>query len=296
MKKLSLLLAMIVMISAFAIGCGGGEDDAAGGEESGGEANVLIMGVDDEFPPMGFINEDGELTGFDIDLAKAVGERIGYTIEPQAIDWGAKEMELQSGNIDLIWNGYTITAERNEQVEFTKPYLNNQQVIVVAEGSEYQSKADLEGKIIGAQTDSAGLTALQRDEISATLAEMPEYDTYMYALLDLGTERLDALVVDKVLVEYVMQQEPGKYRLLPESMGDEYYGIGCRKGETELREAIDNALDEMMEDGTIDEIAANYFSENIVIRDVEKLTTEELQAMEGAVEEGESAEGEAAAE
>lgn len=281
MKKLCVLLAMAMVLSVFAAGCGGGGDE--GQDQTEGETKTLIVGVDDEFPPMGFVGDDGELTGFDIELAHAVGEKLGYDMQVQAIDWSAKEMELQTGNIDLIWNGYTITSERNEQVEFTKPYLNNQQVLVVANDSPYQSKADLEGKIVGAQVDSAGLAALQKDaEFAATLTEMPEYDTYMYALMDLGTSRLDAVVVDKVLIEYVMQQEPDTYRLLPETLGNEYYGIGCRQGETQLREDIDRAIDELMEDGTIDELASHWFSENIVIRDVEKLTTEELLEMEGA--------------
>lgn len=294
MKKLSLLLAMIMMLSVFAIGCGGGGEEAAGGEAEGGEAVVedtsldeiiekgeLVMGMDISFPPMGFIGDDGKETGFDVDLAYAVCEKLGVTLVPKAIDWGSKEMELQSGNIDVIWNGYTMNSERNEKVEYTKPYLNNQQLIAVKADSDIQTLEDLAGKIVGSQVESAGLDAINADpEFAASLKEIPEYDDFVTALTDLETSRLDAVVIDKVVVEYMMQKQPGKYRVLDEAMGVEYYGIGCRIGAVALREAIDDTLDQLMEDGTIDTICQEWFGENIVIRDVEKLTTEELKAME----------------
>ena len=238
----------------------------------------MIVGIDDQFPPMGFVGEDGEITGFDVELSKLVAEKLGVEAEIQPIDWSAKEMELNSGNIDVIWNGYTITAERIEQVEFTKPYLNNEQVLVVANDSEYQAKADLEGKIVGAQVESAGLAALNADtDFVGTLTEVPEYDDYMMALLDLGSSRLDGIAIDKIYIGYTMAQEPGKYRMLDESLADEYYGIGCAKGAVALREAIDKALDELYEDGSIEELSTKWFGENIVIRDVDQLTADDFE-------------------
>ena len=292
MKKFALLLAMVMMVSVFAIGCGGNQD-SSGGEEGGQETaqdtslddilekGELVMGMDISFPPMGFIGDDGKETGFDVDLANAVCEELGVTLVPKAIDWASKEMELQSGNIDVIWNGYTMNAERNEKVEYTKPYLNNQQLIAVKADSDIQTLDDLAGKVVGSQVDSAGLDAINANpEFAASLKEIPEYDDFVTALTDLETSRLDAVVIDKVVVEYMMQKQPGKFRVLDEAMGVEYYGIGCRVGAVALREAIDNALDKLMEDGTIDEICQKWFGQNIVIRDVEKLTTEELMAME----------------
>lgn len=285
-KKISILLVLVLVLimSIFAVGCGGG----AAEEEATPDADAsltdlqakgtMIVGIDDQFPPMGFVGEDGEITGFDVELSKLVAEKLGVEAEIQPIDWSAKEMELNSGNIDVIWNGYTITAERIEQVEFTKPYLNNEQVLVVANDSTYNAKADLEGKIVGAQVESAGLAALNADtEFAGTLTEVPEYDDYMMALLDLGSSRLDGIAIDKIYIGYTMAQEPGKYRMLDESLSDEYYGIGCAKGAVALREAIDKALDELYEDGSIEALSTKWFGENIVIRDVDQLTANDFE-------------------
>lgn len=283
-KKISILLVLVLIMSIFAVGCGGGaaEEEATPDADTSlsdlQEKGTMIVGIDDQFPPMGFVGEDGEITGFDVELSKLVAEKLGVEAEIQPIDWSAKEMELNSGNIDVIWNGYTITAERIEQVEFTKPYLNNEQVLVVANDSAYNAKADLEGKIVGAQVESAGLAALNADtDFVGTLTEVPEYDDYMMALLDLGSSRLDGIAIDKIYIGYTMAQEPGKYRMLDESLSDEYYGIGCAKGAVALREAIDKALDELYEDGSIEELSIKWFGENIVIRDVDQLTADDFE-------------------
>lgn len=286
-KKVSIFMVLVLIISIFAIGCGGAgetpaeETPAADTDTSLSDVQdkgTLVVGIDDQFPPMGFVGDDGEITGFDVELAKIVAEKLGVEAVIQPIEWAAKEMELNSGNIDVIWNGYTITAERNEQVEFTKPYLNNEQVLVVAKDSPYQTKADLAGKIVGAQAESSGLSALKADqELADTVAEIPEFDDYLMALMDLSTSRLDAVAIDKILIGYTMSKNPDDYRVLDETLADEYYGIGCAKGAVALREAIDKALDELYEDGTIEELSTKWFGENIVIRDVEKLTAEDFE-------------------
>ncbi|HHU18050.1 MAG: amino acid ABC transporter substrate-binding protein [Anaerovoracaceae bacterium] len=285
-KKVSILLVLVLIISTFAVACGGAEETPAGDtpvvEDTSlsdiQQKGTLVVGIDDQFPPMGFVGEDGEITGFDVELSKLVAEKLGVEAVIQPIEWAAKEMELNSGNIDVIWNGYTITADRNEQVEFTKPYLNNEQVLVVAKDSTYQTKADLAGKIVGAQAESSGLAALKADpELSETVAEIPEFDDYLMALMDLSTSRLDAVAIDKILIGYTMSKNPDDYRVLDESLADEYYGIGCAKGAVALREAIDKALDELYEDGTIEELSIKWFDENIVIRDVDKLTAEDFE-------------------
>ncbi|HML37592.1 MAG TPA: amino acid ABC transporter substrate-binding protein [Bacillota bacterium] len=274
------------MISVFAAGCGSssgasGDNSTAGSDTSLTDIQdkgTIVVGIDDQFPPMGFVGEDGKLTGFDVELARLVAEKLGVEAKIQPINWDSKELLLKSGKIDLIWNGYTITKDRMKEVEFTKPYLNNQQVLVVAQDSPYKTKADLEGKIVGAQVESAGLEALRADpELSGTVADIPEYDDYLMALLDLGTSRLDAAAVDKVLIGYTMSQEPGKYRVLDGSLSDEYYGIGCAKGAVALREAIDKALDELYEDGSIEKLSDEWFGENIVIRDVDRLTADDFK-------------------
>lgn len=284
-KKVSILLVLVLIMSIFAVGCGGGASEEAAAKPDTDTSltdlqakGTMIVGIDDQFPPMGFVGDDGQLTGFDVELAKLVAEKLGVEAKIQPINWDSKEMELNSGKIDVIWNGYTITAERIKEVEFTKPYLNNQQVLVVANDSTVKTKADLEGKVVGAQVESAGLDALKADpELSATVADIPEYDDYLMALLDLGTSRLDAVAIDKILIGYTMAQEPGKYRVLDESLSDEYYGIGCAKGAVALREAIDKALDELYADGSIETLSTKWFGENIVIRDVDQLTADSFK-------------------
>ena len=284
LKKVSILLALVLIMSIFAVGCGGNASEETSGTDTDTSLTdlqakgTLVVGIDDQFPPMGFVGDDGEITGFDVELSKLVAEKLGVKAEIQPIDWSAKEMELNSGNIDVIWNGYTITKDRIAQVEFTKPYLNNEQVLVVVKDSPYQTKADLEGKIVGAQVESAGLDAIHADaEFAGSLANIPEYDDYLMALLDLGTSRLDAVAIDKILIGYTMQQDPDKYRVLDESLSDEYYGIGCAKGAVALSEAIDKALDELYEDGSIEQLSTEWFGENIVIRDVDKRTADDFE-------------------
>lgn len=287
-----LLLALLLALSVFAVGCGGNSDDSDDKADSGDtttaedtsltdiqEKGTLVLGCDDEFPPMGFVNDDGELTGFDLELAEAVCEKLGVELDAKPINWDSKELELTNKNIDVIWNGYSIDADRNKKVEFTKPYLNNQQLIAVKADSDIKSKADLKDKILGAQIESAAESAVKDDkEFNDSLGELRGYDTYQNALLDLkGGNRIDAVAGDEILLKYVMQQEPDTFVLLEDSLQDEYYGIGCRQGEVALREAIDSALDELYEDGTVEKISKKWFDENIVIRDVEKLTQEDLE-------------------
>lgn len=280
-RKTSLILVLLLLVAVFAAGCAGNQEAPDQGAAPADTSltdlqakGTLVVGVDDAFPPMGFVDEKGEIIGFDVDLAKAVGEKLGVEVEIKAINWDSKEMELNNGNIDVIWNGYTITAERIGKVEFSKPYLNNQQSIVVKVDSPVQTKADLAGKIVGAQVESAGLAAVNGDtEFAGSLSEVREYDTYQDALMDLSvSDRIQAVVVDKILIGYVMSQQPDTYRILEESMGDEFYGIGCKQGSVALREAIDVALDELMEDGTVEAISTQWFGSNIVLRDVAKLT------------------------
>ena len=280
-KKFSIILALVLIMSIFAAGCGGAKEEPAAADTSLTDLQAkgtMVVGIDDQFPPMGFVGDDGQLTGFDVELAKLVAKKLGVEADIQPINWDSKEMELNSGKIDVIWNGYTITADRIKEVEFTKPYLNNQQVLVVAKDSSIQKKADLEGKIVGAQVESAGLDALNADpELSGTVAGIPEYDDYLMALMDLGTSRLDAVAIDKILIGYTMSKEPDKYRVLDESLSDEYYGIGCAKGAVAFREAIDKALDELYDDGSIADLSTKWFGENIVIRDVDQLTADSFK-------------------
>jgi len=171
---------------------------------------TFIVGLDDSYPPMGYRDDNGEIIGFDIDLAAAVCEKLGVKLELVPIDWNAKDMELSSKNIDVIWNGMSVTAERKVSYLLSKPYLANAQIILVAEDSGIKTKADLAGKNVGTQVASAALDALQSEEnqaVTSTFASLNEYADYNTAFLDLKAGRIDALVGDKTFIEYILANQ-----------------------------------------------------------------------------------------
>ena len=234
------------------------------------DKDELVIGLDDTFVPMGFKDESGELCGFDVELAKAVGEKLNKKIKFQAIDWSMKETELSGGNIDLIWNGYSINDERKEKVEFSKAYLNNTQIIVTLADSNINSKADLKGKKVGAQNQSTAVDAVEAEKnVMDTFdgGKLVTFEDNNQALMDLEAGRLDAIVVDEILARYYIKQRgEEKYKILTENFGDEQYGVGIRKGDTDFVEAFNKALDEVIADGTAGEISKKWFDEDIVIK------------------------------
>ncbi|MBO3283398.1 amino acid ABC transporter substrate-binding protein [Paenibacillus sp. FSL M8-0228] len=254
MRKAAMFTMLIGLMMIVLAGCSGGKDDSK-----------LIIGIDDKFAPMGFRDENNELTGFDIDYAKAAGEQMGKQVKFQPIDWSAKESELNSGRIDLIWNGYTITDERKEKVLFTKPYLKNSQVIVIPATSSLSKLADLAGKTVGLQTLSSAADALDANPIKSKLKSVSEYPDNVLALTDLKTGRLDAVVIDEVVAKYYMSKEQGTYKLLDESLAPEEYGIGVKKGNEELLTQLQSALDELHKNGKAAEISKKWFGEDKVL-------------------------------
>lgn len=223
----------------------------------------LVIGMDDTFAPMGFRDEKNELAGFDVDLAKAIGEKLQVEIIFQPIDWSMKESELNAGNIDCIWNGYSITEKRQEMVDFTTPYLKNRQVIITLADTEINSKSDLESKVVSVQKESSALEAVTNESgIKDTLKELITFDTNIDCFMDLEAKRSDAIVCDEVLARYVIKQRGAeKYKILEEDFGEEEYGIGLRKDDDELLGKINKALEECMDDGTYDEIINRWFAE-----------------------------------
>ncbi|MGG4204132.1 amino acid ABC transporter substrate-binding protein [Paenibacillus jamilae] len=254
MRKAAMFTMLIGLMMIVLAGCSGGKDNSK-----------LIIGIDDKFAPMGFRDENNELTGFDIDYAKAAGEQMGKQVEFQPIDWSAKESELNSGRIDLIWNGYTITDERKEKVLFTKPYLKNSQVIVIPATSSLSKLADLTGKTVGLQTLSSAADALDANPIKSKLKQVSEFPDNVLALTDLKTGRLDAVVIDEVVAKYYMSKEQGTYKLLDESLAPEEYGIGVKKGNEELLTQLQSALDELHKNGKAAEISKKWFGEDKVL-------------------------------
>jgi polar amino acid transport system substrate-binding protein len=233
------------------------------------DSGKIVIGLDDEFPPMGFRDENNNIVGFDIDLANACAEKMGVDAEFQVIDWDSKEMDLSTGKIDLIWNGFSITDDRLESMEFTKPYLNNKQIILVKNDSDIKTKADLAGKTVGAQTGSSALDAINADEISKEFASMPTYDTNVLAFSDLEIGRVDAVVADEIVARYYLATNDNDFTILDDDFGEEQYGIAAAKGNTELIDEVQKALDECNEDGTAEDISTKWFGENIVVSNAE---------------------------
>lgn len=271
MKKVLKLLIVSMLITAMSLGFMGCEkavDSNSEGTNEDKQKTDFIVGFDDTFVPMGYRNEKGEVVGFDVDLAKEVGKRIGLEVKFQPIEWSMKETELNSGNIDVIWNGYTITEERKEKVTFAKPYLENRQVIITLAGSDIKTKADLAGKKVAAQNGSSSVDAISKEtDILKSLKNgaLILFDTNNEALMDLEAGRSDAVVADEILARYYMKQRGAeKYNVLEEDFGQEEYGIGFRKTDTELIKKVDEALDAMREDGACADISKKWFGENIV--------------------------------
>ena len=221
------------------------------------ERGYIVMGLDDTFAPMGFRDNKGELVGFDIDLAKEVFKRADIEVRFQPIDWAMKEAELNSGNIDLIWNGYSISDERKEKVAFTKPYLENNQIIITLADSEIETREDLKGKNVAIQNGSTAYDAVVAygDLVQEFNDGEPIlFDTNNEAFMDVEAGRSDAVVADEVLSRYyIKQKSEEKYKVLEDDFGKEEYGIGIRKTDKDLLKLVDDTLNEMRADGTYDE-------------------------------------------
>ena len=265
MKRLSAIILAVVMLFAVSA-CG---DTVKYNKETGlVKEGKIIIGIDDQFPPMGFRDTQNNIVGFDIELAKAVAEKMGVEAEFKVIDWASKEQELQNGNIDVIWNGYTITDKRKEKVDFTKPYLANAQVVVVKNDAEYTKLADLAGKTIAAQIDSSAEEAIKENKefYDSINNNITGYTDNVTALDDLELGRIDALVVDKVVAEYYLKEKVGTFRILDESLAPEEYGVGVIKGNTVLLDRIQKALDELIAEGKAAEISTAWFGSDVVLK------------------------------
>ena len=265
MKKF-LPLFLLAMLSVVLVACG--SDESTGTDNTDGESTekeTIIIGIDDKFAPMGFRDENNEIVGFDIDYARAAAEEMGVEVKFQPIDWKTKETELNSGRIDLIWNGYTITDDRKEKVLFTKPYLANSQVIMTLKDSDINAIADLEGKNVGVQALSSALDAINSNDIAGKIADLPEYGDNVLALTDLKTGRTDAVVIDEIVANYYNTLEDGTFKIVEESLAPEEYGVGVKKGNEALLEKLQKALDTLNENGKAAEISEKWFGENKVL-------------------------------
>lgn len=291
MRK-NLLLGYVCAISVFLLAaCSGGstessqtssESAASSESTSSAEASskeskadtaaidadgVFTVGFDQDFPPMGFVGDDGEFTGFDLELAAEVAKRLGMEIKYQPIAWDAKEMEIESGNIDVIWNGFTTNGRENDYT-WSKPYMENKQVFVVSKDSGITKVEDLKGKKVEVQVDSSGEKALaENKELSDSFAELITTADYNTAFQDLEMGATDAVAMDIIVAGYQLKKRgDGKYIILEdEPISTEEYGIGFKKGNTALRDAVDATLVEMAANKTLKSISEKWFDTDVTI-------------------------------
>jgi polar amino acid transport system substrate-binding protein len=264
MKKIAALA--LLALGAALVGCNKQEAAAPGAAAPAPVAvNKIVVGLDDNFPPMGFRDDKNELVGFDIDMAKEAAKRLGLEVEFKPIDWSAKEAELSGKRVDALWNGLTITEERKQNILFSAPYMENHQIIVVPSNSAIKTKAELAGKVVGAQEGSSAVDAVKKeDAVFKSLKELKTFGDNVTALMDLTTGRLDAVVVDEVVGRYYVAKKPDQYAVLEENFGTEEYGVGLRKDDTDLHAKIEKTLGEMKADGAAAKIAEQWFGKNII--------------------------------
>lgn len=281
MKKWMALACVLSMTAGLLAGCGAQtqesaaetevkETEAAETESAGSEAaeteaaeaerTTFTVGFDAEFPPYGYKDEAGEYVGFDLDLARAVCEKNGWEFVAQPIDWDAKDMELSSGAIDCIWNGFTMNG-REDAYTWSVPYIDNSQVFVVPAESGIASKADLAGKVVGVQKDSSALAALNDEEnadLKASFTDLVEYADYNTAFMDLEAGAIEALAIDIGVASYQIESRGDGYVMLEEPLSTEQYGIGFLKGNDALKDTVEKTLLALNDEGVVAQTAEKY--------------------------------------
>ena len=246
MKRLMIVLAA----AAALVGCGQKDDGA----------KKFVVGFDADFPPYGY--KDGDTyKGFDLDLAREVCKAKGWTFVANPINWDAKDMELNSGAIDCIWNGFTMQG-REEGYTWSSAYIDNSQVVLVKVGSPIKTLKDLAGKTVGVQTDTPVQKALSKggdkEALGATFKSLVVEPNYNQAVNELSMGALDAVALDVGVAQKKMADLPGKFVMLPEIVMTETYGIGFKKGNVALRDEVEAELKKLFANGTAAKIAAEY--------------------------------------
>ena len=257
--------AMLALAASLMAGCSGGsnESQSTGGDEAASAESgdfTLTVGFDQGYPPYGFVGDDGEYTGFDLDLAAEVAERNGWNLELSAIDWDAKDALLSSGSINCIWNGFTMEG-REDDYTFSEPYMLNEQVIVVKSDSGIADSAALAGKTVMTQVDSAALDVLEGDaaDLAATFAGgAPQtISDYNNAFMQLESGMVDAVACDLSIANYQMSAKPDTYTII-DTLSSEHYAVGFKQGDEDLAAKVTETLKAMYEDGAVQELCDKY--------------------------------------
>lgn len=271
-KRLALLLALAMMTVSVLAGCGSKEDDSKSEKKEDKKefaakeaGDTFTVGFDQDFPPMGFVGDDGEYTGFDLELAEEVCKRLDLEFVPKPIAWDSKDAEINSGGIDCIWNGFTMNG-REDDYTWSDPYLNNKQVFVVRSDSGIESEKDLEGKVVDVQTDSSAQAALNDNkELTATFGTLDIIPDYNTGFMNLESGSADAVAMDIVVAGYQIESRSADFKILDYEIAAEEYGVGFAKGNEAVRDQVQATLEEMAEDGTLASISEKWFGEDITI-------------------------------
>ena len=272
-KRLAMVLALSMVSVSLLAGCGkqeSGADEKKDDKKTESKAyeekkagDTFRVGFDHDFPPMGFVGDHGEYTGFDLELAQEVCERLELEFVPKPIAWDSKDAELESGGIDCIWNGFTMNG-REDNYTWSDPYLNNKQVFVVRENSGIDSEKDLEGKVVDVQTDSSAQAALEdNQELTATFGNLQVIPDYNTGFMELESGAADAVAMDIVVASYQIEKRDAAFKILDKEIAAEEYRIGFAKGNEALRDQVQKALEEMAADGTMAKISEKWFGEDI---------------------------------
>lgn len=278
MRKGLVWLSVMALAMGMLSGCGNADDQSkeeskSQAEAPAGDGTTFTVGFDASFPPYGYRDESGEYVGFDLDLAAEVCARNGWELVKQPIDWDAKDMELSSGAIDCIWNGFTING-REDDYTWSEAYVDNSQVFAVAADSGITAKADLAGKIVAVQKDSSALAALNDEENADNIAlrdsfeQLIEYADYNTAFMDLEQGAVDAVAIDIGVAKYQIEsREEGAFLMLEgeeNKLATEQYGVGFLLGNEDLRDKVQETIDAMVADGTFMKIAEEWGLEDSV--------------------------------
>lgn len=280
MKKsiLSKIITAAVASSMLVLSTGCGNDAGSSSSSSSkpessvsGEDNSLqnvldsgkfILGLDATFKPMGYTDENDEIVGFDIDVAEEVCKRMGVELVKESINWDTKEQDLNTGRIDCIWNGMSVSPSRAEEMNLSEPYMKNAMVFVVPADSNAKTMSDLSDKSIGVQNGSTAQEILEGSDIASTIKEQ-SMATNIEALQQMELGIVDAVFLDSVVAEYEINSSGKDYVILPEGLEEEEYAIGFRKDDQALRDEVQKILSEMKADGTLGDISTEWFGSDI---------------------------------
>ena len=262
MKKFLLSISLMIF---FTTGCG--VENNSENVNSMKYSRIITIGID-EFAPFGFTDENGNIVGFDVDLAKEAAKRMGVELNFKIIDWNNKEMEITSGNVDMIWNGCDIMDEYKNYMIFSKPYMDNRQILLVKKGNpeEIHSVGDLTGKIVATQAGSNSETYIDENEsLRNSFAKFKTYHNINSGFAALNNGEFDALIIDEIAARYEVNKNPDMFEVVEVTVGPiTEFGIGFRKGNTELRDKVQNAFDAMIKDGTAKRISEQWFGADLI--------------------------------